>query len=153
MGIYWRISNYSDLSGEGGRVASGRWHTAGRRIVYLSESPAVAMFEALVHMEYDVEDIPDEFTLLKITAPDASKISLLDPSENAGWRNQPESTRKMGDAWLATQETSLARVPSAVVPHAWNFLLNLEHPDAKLVRVETAIRERFDSRLLRFGAR
>jgi RES domain-containing protein len=153
MATFWRISNYADLRGEGGRKASSRWHTAGSRIVFLAESPAVAMLEMLVHMEFDVENLPDAFTLLRISAPDIAKIQAIDPSENPDWRSQVELTRKMGDAWLATQETALARVPSAVVPHAWNFLLNPEHPDAKLVRVETAIRERFDSRLLRFGAR
>jgi RES domain-containing protein len=149
MSIYWRISNYIDLSGEGGRVASARWHTAGRRIVYLAESPAVAMFEALVHMEYDVEDFPGEFTLLKISAPDSLKVSFLDPSENPDWREQPEFTRGIGDAWLASRGTSLARVPSAVVPQAWNYLLNSEHPEAELVRIEGQFRERLDIRLSR----
>jgi RES domain-containing protein len=149
IGIYWRISNYIDLRGEGGRVASARWHTAGQRIIYLAESPAVAMFEALVHMDYEVQDLPDEFTLLKIGAPDSLKISLLDPSENPDWREQPEFTRGMGDAWLASRGTALARVPSAVVPHAWNYLLNPEHPDAKLVRIEGQSRERLDIRLSR----
>jgi RES domain-containing protein len=149
MGIYWRISNYADLSGEGGRIESARWHTAGQRIVYLAESPAVAMFEALVHMEFEVEYFPDEFTLLKIGAPDSLKISLLDPSKNPDWRELQEFTRRMGDAWLASREASLARTPSVVVPHAWNYLLNPEHPDAKLVRIEEQSRERLDVRLLR----
>jgi len=107
------------------------------------------MFEALVHMDYEVQDLPDEFTLLKIGAPDSLKISLLDPSENPDWREQPEFTRGMGDAWLASRGTALARVPSAVVPHAWNYLLNPEHPDAKLVRIEGQSRERLDIRLSR----
>ncbi|MGA2207121.1 MAG: RES family NAD+ phosphorylase [Terracidiphilus sp.] len=149
MGFYWRISNYIDLSGEGGRVASARWHTAGQRIVYLAESPAVAMFEALVHLEYDVEDFPDEFTLLKVSAPDSLKVSLLDPSENPDWREKLEFTRGIGDAWLSSRESSLARVPSAIVPQASNYLLNPEHPDAKLVQIEGQSSERLDIRLSR----
>ena len=152
MGVYWRISNYVDLSGEGGRVASARWHSAGQRIVYLAESPAVAMLELLVHMECDVENLPD-FTLLKISAPETLKISPLDPSENPDWREQPEFTRKMGNVWLQKRENSLARVPSAVVPRAWNFLLNPERPDAKQVQISEVIKERFDTRLFRSGAR
>lgn len=149
MGIYWRISNYIDLSGEGGRIASARWHSAGQRIVYLAESPAVAMFEALVHLEYDVDDFPDEFTLIRISAPDSLKVSFLDPFENPDWREQPKFTRSIGDVWLASRGTPLARVPSAVVPQAWNYLLNPEHPDAKLVKIEEQSRERLDIRLSR----
>ena len=51
MAIYWRISDYPDLNGEGGRKAGARWHTAGSRIVYLAESPMAALVETLVHLD------------------------------------------------------------------------------------------------------
>jgi len=44
----WRISNYADLSGAGGLQAAGRWHTRGKRIVYLADHPASALLEMLV---------------------------------------------------------------------------------------------------------
>jgi RES domain-containing protein len=50
-------------------------------------------------------------------------------------------------------ETPLVRVPSAIAPQTWNYLLNPEHPDAKQVQVAEVIREQFDNRLFRFGAR
>jgi RES domain-containing protein len=59
----------------------------------------------------------------------------------------------MGDAWLVSRESPLARVPSAIAPHTWNYLLNPEHPDAKKIEVAEVVRERFDNRLFRFGAR
>ena len=51
MGVLWRISNRCDLEGVGGEKADGRWHTAARvkRIVYLSEHPAVALLEVLAN--------------------------------------------------------------------------------------------------------
>lgn len=144
----WRISDHSDLLGDGGRIASGRWHTAGQRVVYLAESPAVAMFEALVHMEYDAEDPPLEFTLLKISTPHSLKISFLDLSESQSWQEQPEFTRRIGDAWLSSRKSALARVPSAIVPFAWNYLLNPEHPESMQAQIESQSRERLDGRLL-----
>jgi RES domain-containing protein len=57
----------------------------------------------------------------------------------------------MGDAWLARREAALARVPSAIAPRTWNYLLNPEHPEAKQVVVAEVIQERFDNRLFRFG--
>ena len=93
------------------------------------------MFEALVHMEYDAEDPPLEFTLLKVSTPDSLKISLLDLSESQNWQEQPEFTRRIGGAWLSSRESALARVPSAIVPFAWNYLLNPEHPEACMLRL------------------
>jgi len=150
---FWRISDFVDLSGEGGRKASARWHTAGSRIVYLSESSMGALVETLVHLEIDSEDTPDIYTLLRITAPDDLAIQTLDPPQGVDWKRRPELTRKIGDAWLKSRETALARVPSVIAPFSWNYLLNPEHPDAKQVAVAEVVREEFDHRLFGFGAR
>lgn len=152
MAIYWRISDYPDLSGEGGRKAGARWHTAGSRIVYLAESPMVAIVETLVHLDVDPEDMPDIYTLLKISVPDGLAVDLLDPPSGSEWKQAMELTRSIGDRWLASLKTALARVPSAIAPHTWNYLLNPEHPDAKQVQIIEIIKERFDNRLFRFGA-
>jgi RES domain-containing protein len=153
LAIYWRISNYIDLSGEGGRIEAARWHSQGSRVVYLAESPSAAMLEMIVHMEFDIDDLPDEFTLLEIAIPDGLGIHPIDPSSHAEWRHMPELTRQLGSDWLASQETPLARVPSAIAPRTWNFLLNPEHPDAARASIAEVIRERFDNRLFRFGTR
>ena len=150
---FWRVSNFIDLSGEGGRIASARWHTAGSRIVYLAESPMVALVESLVHLDVDSEDIPDFYTLLRISAPEELAVRRLDPPAGSEWRRDQEMTRRVGDAWLTSKETPLARVPSAIAPYTWNYLLNPEHPDAPKVEIAEVIRERFDNRLFRFGPR
>jgi len=33
-------------------------------------------------------------------------------------------SQKIGDAWLTSMETTLARVPSAIMPYTWNYLFN-----------------------------
>ncbi len=155
MTTLWRISSFVDLSGEGGLGASGRWHTEGKLVVYLADCPAGALLERIVHMTdmYDEACLPSFYQLLKISVPDELAIKPLNSLAPAGWRQHPEFTRNLGDAWLASRETPLARMPSAIAPHTWNYLLNPEHPDANQVQVAEVIRERFDNRLFRFGAR
>ena len=148
----WRISNFIDLSGKGGRKFSARWHNAGSRIVYLAESPMAALVETLVHLDVDSEDTPDFYTLLKITVPDGLTIKPHDPPAGDEWKQTLELTRGMGKSWLASSKTALARVPCVIAPHTWNYLLNPDHPEAKQVQVAEVIRERFDNRLFRFGA-
>jgi RES domain-containing protein len=149
----WRISSHADLTGEGGRLTSARWHTEGKRVVYLAESPVGAIVERLVHlMDVKPEGIlPRTYQLLRISIGAASEIKLLEPSSGINWKLQEEVTRKIGDAWLTLRETVLARVPSVIAPYTWNYLLNPEHPDAKRVTIAEVIRERFDNRLFRFG--
>ena len=129
----------------------------GRPVVYLTENPASAMLERIVHFidSDDEEDgnLPRFYQLLRVQVPDELATKQLNAIAPTDWREHPEFTRVIGDAWLASRETLLARVPSAIVPHTWNLLLNPEHPDAKQVVVAEVIRERFDNRLFRFGAR
>ena len=66
----WRISNHASLSGDGGLYASGRWHTRGRRVVYLADHPASALLEVMVHLEIDAEDLPTHYQLLGVDVPD-----------------------------------------------------------------------------------
>ena len=153
MTTLWRISNHLDLGGWGGRKYSSRWSSLGKRLVYLAESPAGAMLEVLVHLKDRGQGLPYTFALLEIEAPEHLAIREILPVADVDWKEQPESTQRIGDAWLASRETPLARVPSAIMPRTWNYLLNPVHPDARQVQVAEVIKERFDNRLFRFGAR
>ncbi len=152
MKTLWRISEHANLNGEGGRIGTARWHTKGKPVVYLTENPASAMLERMVHFLDDEDgDLPHFYQLLEVSAPDEIQIKSLSTIMPVDWRERPEFTRQMGDAWLRSAETPLARVPSAVAPHTWNLLLNPEHPDARQVQIESVSRERFDKRLFRLG--
>jgi RES domain-containing protein len=145
----WRISNHADLSGEGGLRASGRWHSKGRRVVYLSDHPASALLEVLVHLEVDVEDLPTHFQLLTIEAPVGIVISSADEDSMAeNWRGDIAATRAFGDEWLRDGASALLRVPSAIVPASYNYLLNPAHADAARLTVVSAMQAPFDRRLV-----
>jgi RES domain-containing protein len=67
---------YADLSGIGGLRAAGRWHSQGRRIVYLADHESSALLEMLVHMDRDF--MPASYQLLRIVAPDDIAIEAVD---------------------------------------------------------------------------
>jgi RES domain-containing protein len=147
----WRISNHASLSGDGGLLASARWHSRGKRIVYLADHPASALLEVIVHLEVKAEDMPDGFQLLKIDGPDDLAVDQPDPAElPADWRGRVSLTQRIGDVWLNQGVTSLLRVPSAIVPETNNYLLNPAHPDAARIVVASALRAAFDARLMAF---
>jgi RES domain-containing protein len=146
----WRISDFADLSGDGGLLASGRWHSQGRRIVYLSDHPASALVEILVNLEIDFDDFPTSYQLLAIEIPDNVSFERTDPDElPLNWRDDPEFTRAVGDEWLMAARRALLCVPSAIVPAASNWLLNPAHPDISKVQIVDIVRAPLDPRLLR----
>lgn len=148
--ILWRISNHADLSGAGGLLHSGRWHSRGRPVVYLAESPAGALVEALVHVQAaSIAELPKNYQLLEIGLPDDASSDDLSPKLGRSWRDEPATTRALGDAWLAAQGSLLLRVPSAVVARSFNRLFNPQHAQAASAKVLSLAHYPFDDRLLR----
>ncbi|MCU1306180.1 MAG: hypothetical protein JWN45_875 [Acidobacteriaceae bacterium] len=146
--ILWRISNYGILDGNGGLLSSARWHTQGRAIVYLAESPAGALAEVLVHLELDPANLPRSFKLLKSEAPDGISTKEVLESELAqGWREDLLITRTVGDKWLASNGSALLRVPSTIIPETYNVLFNPNHPEAALVKTLSFLEYPWDQRL------
>lgn len=148
--ILWRISNHADLSGAGGLLHSGRWHSRGRPVVYLAESPAGALVEALVHVQAaSIAELPKNYQLLEIGLPDDASSDDLSPKLGRSWRDELAATRALGDAWLAAQGSLLLRVPSAVVGRSFNRLFNPQHAQAASAKVLSLAHYPFDDRLLR----
>jgi len=146
----WRISNYADLSGLGGLRASGRWHSRGKRIVYLADHPASALLEMLLHLDRDL--IPASYRLLRIVVPETLGIEKFSVDALASdWRDHPAASRDIDDQWPDRSSTALLQVPSVIVPEARNYLLNPSHPEAAGIAIAEIIEAPFDPRLLPTG--
>ena len=142
----WRISNYVDLSGIGGLRAAGRWHSQGRRIVYLADHPSSALLEMLVHMDRDL--IPPTYQLLRVAVPDDINVETVGSELSQDWRSQTMVSREIGDRWLDRSASVLLQVPSAISAQGANYLLNPAHHDAARVSIAEVIQAPFDPRLL-----
>ena len=146
----WRISNFADLTGKGGLLVAGRWHSRGRPIVYMADHTAATLIEMLVHFDIRLSDVPATYQLLAIDVPDDVRFAGVEMDDlPADWLTDLNATRAIGDGWLAGHTTALLRVPSAIVPAAFNWLLNPNHPDAARIKIAEIIRAPFDPRLLR----
>ena len=134
----------------GGLKASARWHTRGHRIVYLSSTPASALLEILVHLEIEEEHLPRSYKLLEIQVPHDVGIEKVEDREKLpnGWPKKLSLTRALGDHWLVRNSSALLQVPSVLVPHTSNFLLNPLHKEAARVLITSISRQGFDRRLL-----
>ena len=149
----WRICRKKDasdpLSGRGGLFASGRWHPKGRRVVYTSSTLSLAALEILVHTDKDL--VPGDLVQVEIELPSDVKKETIEPDAlPRNWRRYPApaTLQRMGADWLDRGDTAVLQVPSSVIPHENNHLLNPLHPLAARIRVLTTHRFDFDSRLL-----
>ena len=157
MRIY-RISHFADLSGEGGRRASARWHHKGRPVVYCAGNAAAAMLEAITYIARDDPGLlPSTFQLLEIELPDEVKREVVSLTRlSADWKRNLAHTRSLGEQWLRRQATAVLVVPSALAPDTNNFLLNPAHPELQpprrgRIHIVRAERYPFDSRLFQIG--
>jgi RES domain-containing protein len=136
----WRLCRrpYADLSGEGARIFGGRWNSPGRPMVYSAEHPALAALEVRVHLDLPFELLPADFVLMHIALADRAIVSL---------DVIPPETVEVGDVWLTQARSAGLRVPSVLIPYAWNVLLNPHHPRAGQARVLAIEPFDFDPRL------
>jgi RES domain-containing protein len=148
--VLWRISNHADLLGIGGTYASARWHTAGQPIVYLAENPSSALLEVLIHLEIDEDHRPDSYQLLKVQVGiSLPHEEIFSSSLSEGWKDSELETRSVGDEWLRRAKTAILRVPSAIVPETWNWILNPRHPQAGDLKITKVEKHLYDPRLFK----
>ncbi|HEX5435335.1 MAG TPA: RES family NAD+ phosphorylase, partial [Candidatus Angelobacter sp.] len=128
----------------------GRWHFQGTPVVYLAESAAGTLLEVLVHLELNIASLPAGYKLLKIEAPpDLLPENLNEAEFPSRWREDRRVTAELGTNWLKRGEHALLRVPSAIVPETFNFVLNPLHLDSTKLNILWRRSYPWDARLLR----
>jgi len=143
-----RTKYAKDLSGEGARLAGGRWNYKGTPLIYAAESRSLACLEALVHMSQAEFLIKRKIVLVEI--PKTIAPQIIDKSGlPRNWRQYPPSFKlaDIGTQWAASMKSLLLQVPSAVVPDEFNMLINPAHPDMKHVKITKIEDFQFDKRL------
>ncbi len=146
----WRIYKAKHastaLTGEGARLYGGRWNSRGISVIYAAESLALACLEMLVHerrlRSYRYRALDFDGTLMTQVS-----MTSLPPSWAAS--RPPAGNLRIGDEWIAGAVSAVLRVPSALVPGEYNYLLNPAHPDFAQIRFDDEQMLKLDPRLLR----
>ncbi|MGD8932614.1 MAG: RES family NAD+ phosphorylase, partial [Chromatiales bacterium] len=107
----WRLCRapFARLDGSGAESKGGRWNSPGRPVVYASKHLSLAILEVLVHLEVDVDELPDDYVSVEIAVPDHLNLEVCRAEINI--YNLTE-TRAAGDKWLTSAQTALFEVPS-----------------------------------------
>ncbi len=144
---FYRIadSRHSPESGEGARRHGGRWNSPGRAVIYACETMTGAMLEKLVHTNVRM---PKHQVGVTYESPNALKAISIEPETVPGWdKRDMVVSRAAGDAWLASVESAILRVPSIVFSVERNVLLNPAHADFPKIKVVSIEPVHWDDRL------
>ena len=136
------------FTGDGAVLYPGRWHRRGIRVVYASESRALAALEQLVHLHRT--RLPDDFVCFTVEIP--YELAIREVPVGAlplEWRRHPSppDLQEIGSSWVSDGDSVCLKVPSAVVPGEYNVLLNPRHADFSKLVIGAAERFAFDERL------
>jgi RES domain-containing protein len=137
----------SAMSGEGAALTGGRWNSKGVRMVYTSETLALALLEIMSNAR---RTIPPGKVFLAIDVPEQLRVEHLRQQDlPARWMTAPAPRRlqEIGDDWIRRARSVALTVPSAIVPLERNALLNPSHPDFERIVVGAPQRILVDKRL------
>lgn len=138
------------LTGRGAALSDGyRWNSRNTYLVYAAESRALATLEVSVHLDLS-EDLPTDRFYVEIDIPDDLEIlelSIDDLPENGDAKPPILETQLIGDDFVISNDAAVLKVPSAIVPPEFNYLINPNHPDANKITVHSKTPLTFDPRL------
>lgn len=137
-----------ELSGKGAALSGNRWNSKGTELIYCADSRALAMAEVAVHLSLSI--LPKDYVMVEIEIPTSISIaSLTTDGLTPRWNSFPHllDTQKIGDIFVAERNSCVLKVPSAVVPADFNFLINPHHLDFQAINIVGQEEFPFDARL------
>ncbi len=147
----WRVVKHEFVAtafdGEGARLFGGRWHSLGRAVVYTSASTSLGLLEQMVHAE---KGLLPFYVTIPVTF-DADLVEMIDPVKlPTSWQSSPPpyELQRIGDEWVDSMRSCILEVPSVIVPHESNFILNPKHPDFSSLEIGDPISLETDLRLV-----
>lgn len=153
--VVWRIydhraayalqPNFDPLDGHGAALYPGRWNRAGLPMVYTSQTPELAMLELLTKVT------PATFGVrmaVEIELPADARVEDATPVVlEMLLHGKDDDLRKLGSSWALEGRSLALKVPAAVIPVSFNYLLNPAHARAKELRIVRQVPVSLDPRL------
>ncbi|RYE27156.1 MAG: RES domain-containing protein [Sphingobacteriaceae bacterium] len=114
----------------------GRWNSAGKKVLYCSESIPLAFMESMIRRQG--VGFNNDFQIAHIEIPDTLSIKVIYADNlEKGWDNAHDYSKcqPLADSWYNLREDPVLKVPSATLSICYNYVLNSQHPDFGKVKL------------------
>lgn len=133
--VVFRISleTYVGLSSSG---ADNRWNKAKEYVIYSGGSRSLSTLELVAHREH--VKTKKTYKLMVLYFPDdpnlIMEIQIKDLPPD--WRNRSAYSilQEIGSKWYILKSSLVLKVPSAIIPQEFNYIINTDHPLFSLVK-------------------
>jgi RES domain-containing protein len=134
------VDNDSCCSGNGAAISPGRWNGKDKKVLYTASNIALAFLEFYINIDpIKIQEGTFQPRIVQIYLDGLSYEEVSISELPNKWRIREEPTdptylttlQRLGLEWLQMLKTPILKVPSAVIPNEFNYLINPDHPDIK----------------------
>ncbi len=121
------------LSGSGNE---GRWCGKGRKVIYTSSSVALACLENILRRSGS--GFSSDFRTIFYEIPDkiiVEKILIKSLKKEWRLRNNYGYCQAIGKNWYEKKDAIILKVPSAIIPEEFNYIIKTTSPQINLIKV------------------
>jgi RES domain-containing protein len=132
--------------------ASARWNLEQQYVIYAGASRSLCALELTVHRSGIRPDF--SYRMMVVNISDAKKFYTIYTEDDLPnkWRNDKmyPALQQIGSDWYENNKSLVLKVPSAIIPQEYNYIINTRHPDFTSKNVMLLRQEDFfwDRRLL-----
>lgn len=131
--------------------AANRWNLENEYVIYCADSRSLATLELVVRRAAIQPRFVYKVMVISIGDDEAlfNQIPLKALPEKWQSVDAYPNLQQLGSEWYNDNKSLVLKVPSAIITHEYNYIINTKHPDykghVKLVRQEAYF---WDSRLI-----
>lgn len=147
----FRISKEEYAKSLSSSGSPNRWNLKGQLVLYAGSSRSLASLELIVHKGAVKPSFQYKVMMISVADNDYLVKQIKINNLPSNWRSIAaySDLQSIGSEWYNKQESLILKIPSAVIPFEFNYVINTEHPEfnskVSLVRIEDYF---WDSRLL-----
>jgi RES domain-containing protein len=114
-------------------------------MIYTAENNLLAALE--VALRVPLTNISSDYVMVPIVVP--NRATVYSPELPRNWNHNSKVTRQVGNLFLEKNKYLLMKMPSALMNHTYNFLINPKHKSFKEVKAAKPHPLVFDDRLIK----
>jgi RES domain-containing protein len=130
--------------------AAGRWNFDDEYVLYTGASRSLATLERLAHA--NTSKLAGDYEMMIISIPNGRgfyhEIRIEDLPGVWRFNFVYSELQKIGSDWYTKLLSPVLKVPSAVIPREYNYILNSTHPDFSKISLNPNEEYFWDARLI-----